>query len=297
MPLSLRNIALTGLRTIAIAGCISLAAIPVLLFSTRNTASAPIRVSAPASEPVVHHHAMLGAIAQSGDGLFGGAPLSRHHHATRTNAATVSAPDDRAALDQSVKSLLDGTMRYQVPETMTIDEPELVTLRISSTPNDTSIASGFSGTSDTVKFADSIRASLYGGDDFTVTARQTGDPQLIPPTGFTSWQWDVKPVHAGKSRLLTLRLDTYVHIHGRDVFYGTTKETNITVKVNAARQLTDFAKDHLEWLWGLCVIPAAEFLRRRFTHTASSAPEATRVQVMSETVEAVDVVAGTLSKS
>lgn len=198
-----------------------------------------------------------------------------------------AATNGQSTVAQSFKQLLDGTMRYEVPTVMTIDEPQVVTLRISGAPDDKSLAANFPGTSERVKFADSIRASLYGGDDFAVTPRQADNAQLIPPTGFSDWQWDVKPLHSGHARLLTLRLDTYLHVNGRDVFFSTSKERTITVNVNSARAVTDFAKDHLEWLWGLLVLPAGEFLRRRRKPTASLTPKGS-IPSITETVDLAD---------
>lgn len=107
-----------------------------------------------------------------------------------------------------------------------------------------------------------MRATLSGGSDFNVVARQDDqDYQLIPSVGYAQWDWDVTPQHYGEL-LLTLHIfaPSESHVANNDLI----KDVNIRVRADALGELKVTISQHWEWLWTAVIVPIGLLLRREW---------------------------------
>ena len=80
----------------------------------------------------------------------------------------------------------------------------------------------------------------------------------------TTWEWSVRPEEKGR-HTLKLRLYTIVNIEGSSApLEVKTFEREIPVEVSVPEMLMSYAKNNIQLVWLVLVVPIAGFLSRLF---------------------------------
>ena len=104
-----------------------------------------------------------------------------------------------------------GQLDWDVPQTMTMDQSQLITVRLhgyedaASTPDALPGGTG----SASLKVGTQMKVELVsaGGGDLTVVPVSEQGARYVPATGFTDWSWTVTPVHSTSAKKLRLTVE------------------------------------------------------------------------------------------
>ena len=199
------------------------------------------------------------------------------------NAAPAAAADagpDYDALDKALARLRQASIAYDVPQEMDIDDTRVLRLLISlaATVDDLKKAlnDGQPGGVDgaTVKVSPVMEAHL-SGPGFKIAA-DTNEEQPVGAQATTEWRWQIAPQQSGE-QLLALVLNARVSIDGSNTEYMIRSwDKTIKVRVTAWSRVLGFVSEHVEWLWGLIVVPVGGFVLTKLRSASRRQAKAAR---------------------
>lgn len=160
-----------------------------------------------------------------------------------------------------------GTMAYTVPSEMQVGKNYPIKLRISKTKNKVELIEGdrnitiYDSTIQSKVVIESIRvesimsAQLIGDSDkFQITSLST-ELQNIEETGYTEWEWRIKPLKGGQS-YLKLIVKVRVKEDGQEFYKDITVfDKNVNVKSNIGFSLWSFIQEYWQWIMTTIIIP------------------------------------------
>ncbi|MEZ5453830.1 MAG: toll/interleukin-1 receptor domain-containing protein [Thiothrix sp.] len=102
-----------------------------------------------------------------------------------------------------------GNILFNPPTEMTKDKTERIEVRISREAlDDAGLIGRGEVIRDTVRVSNLMSVALYG-DKFRVVSI-TDEKQLVEPTGYTEWSFDVTPLVVAKGQILTLKVSVHL---------------------------------------------------------------------------------------
>ena len=189
-----------------------------------------------------------------------------------TPAPTVAAPYDE--LDQALASMRSTPIAYDPPTAMNVGDTRVLTLVMSPSSSVDAIQKTLrdrgaidpQGTA--VKYAPRMQAHLAGAA-FQIDA-VTPESQAVSASAATEWRWQVTAQKEG-IQPLELSLNAQVTIAGGDTEYAIkTFDQSIEVKITGLAVVEAFVSEHVEWLFGLIVVPLAGLFWRKLRAARSS---------------------------
>lgn len=184
-----------------------------------------------------------------------------------------NTPALQAAIDAELSALAQGRIAYGVPREMKAGIDSEVVVRISRGSTE-GLGQGAPGPVEIERISVApVMAAELRGREFDVDPRGRQD-QIVPPSGFTEWEWSVVPTSAGDH---TLRIVVYVVLRlpdGTEEDFQIVKERSIDVRVNAAYSLGNFLSANLASILGVLTAlfgsgMALTFLNRRKKRNSS----------------------------
>jgi hypothetical protein len=156
---------------------------------------------------------------------------------------------DQTALEKALAALKTGTLAYNTPERMKVEQTAHIVAKIASEavsaealkaqmPQDAGTNTEMASTAITPK----MKMTLTGAD-FTITPLSS-EEQMVVGSVPTTWAWDIVPKHSGKLRL---HLAAVIELNGM-VKDFTTVDRDIAVQVDAADMVGDFVRGNWQWL-------------------------------------------------
>ncbi len=160
-----------------------------------------------------------------------------------------------------------GTMAYTVPEGMQVGKTYPVRLRISKTDNKVELIEGdrnitiYDSTVKSRVIIESIRVEsimsaqlISDSDKFQITPLST-ELQNIEETGYTEWEWRIKPLKGGQT-YLKLIVKVRVKEDGQEFYKDITVfDKNVDVKSNIGFSLWSFVQKYWQWMMTTIIIP------------------------------------------
>jgi tetratricopeptide (TPR) repeat protein len=172
-----------------------------------------------------------------------------------------AAPAPYDELDHVLASMRTTPIAYDPPAVMSVGETRLLTLVMSPSSSVDAIEKTLRarGAADpqgeTVRYAPRMEAHLAGAG-FKIDG-VTPDTQAVSASAPTEWRWQITAEKEGV-QALELSLNALVTIAGGDTEYAVkTFDRPIHVQVTPGAKVKAFVSEHVEWLFGLIVVPVA----------------------------------------
>lgn len=172
-------------------------------------------------------------------------------------------------LDLLVKGLPLGSIAFNVPNKMDLDESTELALTLSLTtglddlrrsvmfPQDKGTVESAS-----VRVTDRMEARLTG-NGFQITAI-TPELQAVIPSEATTWKWLIKAAHPGKHDL-HLTVSALVEINKSTTpFVSRTFDKTITVEITWQKKIAGFTQENWQWIWGAVGAPVGVWFFNRY---------------------------------
>jgi len=187
----------------------------------------------------------------------------------RNNNKNVTIQDKTKNNTTTLPEVVDnvGTMAYTVPEGMQVGKTYPVRLRISKTDNKVELIEGdrnitiYDSTVKSRVIIESIRVEsimsaqlISDSDKFQITPLST-ELQNIEETGYTEWEWRIKPLKGGQT-YLKLIVKVRVKEDGQEFYKDITVfDKNVDVKSNIGFSLWSFVQKYWQWMMTTIIIP------------------------------------------
>lgn len=160
----------------------------------------------------------------------------------------------------------DANIAFQTPDTMKLGKAREVKLLLSLEKTveelQSQLGSEFPTQGARIEAAPIMEANL-SGSAFKISSLNP-TRQAIRSSGETTWEWAVTPLEKG-SHSLKLRLYVVVTLQGTSApMEVKTFEREIPVEVSVGEVALDFAKNNVQLIWLVLVVPIAGFISRRF---------------------------------
>src|ERR1700676_3187616 len=158
-----------------------------------------------------------------------------------------------------------GAIAFNPPKNMIVGEEEHFKLLIGRkflalAKGDIEPIAGGAVTRQSIILSNTMRATLLGGSDFRVVARQDDHSfHTIPQNAYATWAWDVTALHAG-SLVLTMRIfaPDRRDAEGDELV----KEVRIAVRGDVVGQLKAVFLQYWQWAWSALLIPVVTIVWR-----------------------------------
>jgi hypothetical protein len=197
---------------------------------------------------------------------------SSSSNTTSSAKADIERPEESPnspEIDRIISTLGVAKIAFNTPDSMSLNEAKKLELLFSTYLSEEELKKAVAehnvegtiqGEPD-IKFSDEMEATLTG-DGFQIT-NVLPARRLISKKKITEWTWDVRPLKEGKLRL-HLTLNALVKIGGDPQLYPIrTYDREYTVSVGFTDSVTNFAKDHWQWLWTTVFLPVGAWLWKR----------------------------------
>jgi hypothetical protein len=187
----------------------------------------------------------------------------------RNNSKNVKIQDKTKNNTTTLPEVVDnvGTMAYTVPEGIQVGKTYPVRLRISKTKNKIELIEGdrnitiYDSTVKSRVVIESIRVEsimsaqlISDSDKFQITPLST-ELQNIEETGYTEWEWRIKPLKGGQT-YLKLIVKVRVKEDGQEFYKDITVfDKNVDVKSNIGFSLWSFIQKYWQWIVTTIIIP------------------------------------------
>lgn len=188
--------------------------------------------------------------------------------------------DPQNELDQQIQKLKAGTIAFNTPDTMTLEEAQLIHLVLSPTPADVSIQKQVTGGGTVVtaeaRYSRVVEARLEGEAFKISTASAARQPMSEAEP--TEWRWQIVPKVPGTHQLF-LSLYAVVLVDGeRHERLLKTFERKLSVTVSFSRSPVAFMRHNPAWgmagaglaILGLTALSICTRFNRRITATSGS---------------------------
>jgi len=165
-------------------------------------------------------------------------------------------------VDDILKNMQLGTIAFNVPSSMNLEDTALLHLVLSLTKQVEELKKLIEekGRKEgaRIRISNFMEATL-SGPNFHITAI-TPARQVISAHEDTEWKWEIQPQRTGTNNL-HLVLNALFTIEGRDRFRTVKSfDKTIEVKVTFAQTLMGFFRENWKWLWTTLLAPAALIL-------------------------------------
>lgn len=175
--------------------------------------------------------------------------------------------DWRQTLINELERFPVGRVMFNPPDTMKLGIHERVEVRISQ-DNQVDIISNLIGHGITqieeMKVSESMKVKLIG-NSFKINRINEHEEQIVVPSGFTEWAWDVTPNKIGKQKLF-LRITLGIRLPYGEVNKDlTTLERELLVNVNPIYSAKLFAINYWKWIITSLLIPLLGWLFNAYT--------------------------------
>lgn len=166
----------------------------------------------------------------------------------------------------------DANIAFQTPDTMKLGKSREVKLLLSLEKTveelQSQLGTEFPTQGAQIEAAPIMEANL-SGSAFKISSLNP-TRQAIRSSGETTWEWAVTPLEKG-SHSLKLRLYVVVTLQGTSApMEVKTFEREIPVEVSVGEVALDFAKNNVQLIWLVLVVPIAGFISRRFGKKAAA---------------------------
>ena len=190
----------------------------------------------------------------------------------------VSNPKIKAIIIDNAPTILNDTINgiivYSIPDNMKIGKLYTIRLRISKDKNktemivgdrhipinDTSIKSTI--TIESVRVESIMSAQLLSIDGKIEIKPQSTEFQNIEKSGYTEWEWSVKPIKSGNC---VLKLLVKVRIKDSGDFFKdiTVFDRKIEIKPDIVYTIINFLKNYWQWIMTSIIIPIIVYVYKR----------------------------------
>ena len=174
--------------------------------------------------------------------------------------ATPGPTDPIASVDDILNRALTGSLAYNAPESMQVDETVTIQLLLNPSISEAELGQQIeeSGTvtTGTVQVTPLMKAELIARDEaFDIVPLHDTAEQPISTVDTTRWQWQVTAHQEGTQRL-TLVVYRLVKYDGRDYWREVeTYRSDITVNVTWVQRLGTF-----DWQWLVGILATSGFI-------------------------------------
>jgi hypothetical protein len=199
-------------------------------------------------------------------------------HATHTPPVQLAPPPPLPAVSQPVHSdpayslgeqeaawfqqLKNGSIVYDVPQQMTLGEPETVAVTIYGYKSAVPASQGDQTQPAQLKVAEFMRVEISQADnpnEFTIVHGDNPDEQFVPLNGSQTWTWTVTPNHTGDNQKLKFQAFVIYKDPAQNVQQPLdSTDKTVTVGTRSIGDLAHDAKDNF-WLhpmnWVKYVLP------------------------------------------
>lgn len=174
-------------------------------------------------------------------------------------------PDNMNTVDHLLNEMEFGTVAFNTPTNINIDDNPEIQLLLSLTETieelKKSITEEGAKVGANIKVSNRMEARLTGYK-FQITAI-TPEIQAVSKSQPTEWKWEVAPKEEGEFEL-HLTLTALLDIDG----YNTprkikTFERNIKITVTPLQKIKLFIKNNWQWLWAAILVPIAGWFWKR----------------------------------
>ncbi len=169
--------------------------------------------------------------------------------------------------NQSTENITPGTMAYSVPEEMKVGNTYNIKLRISKDNNKIQLISGdrnitISDTSiksivtiESIRVEPIMSAQLVSDENSFEIKSLSTEVQNIEQSGYTEWQWLIKPLKGGEN-FLKLVVKVRVKEDGQEFYKDITVfDKKIPVKSNTIFTVKSFLSQYWQWIMTTIIIP------------------------------------------
>ena len=176
-----------------------------------------------------------------------------------------SAPDPLRNVDHILENLEFGSIAFNAPTTINIEDSRQIQLILSLTEAAEDLKKAITEEGEkigaNIKVSDRMGARL-SGYMFQIVAI-TPEVQAVSKTQKTEWKWEINPKEEGRHRL-HLTLTALLEVDG----YNTPRAIRtfskvIEVNVTASQRVGLFVKNNWQWLWAAILVPVAGWLWKR----------------------------------
>ncbi|MGD9562162.1 MAG: hypothetical protein AB7F88_08070 [Pyrinomonadaceae bacterium] len=194
--------------------------------------------------------------------------------ATPGPTPAVEPTSERPTVDSIRESLAIGSIAFNKPSEMQLEEPKEVQLVLSPSVAVEELKKRVTGDGpiqgSEAQVSDYMEATLYG-DNFLIT--NATQRKLVSNKGVTEWRWDVTPTKAGKQRL-HMSLSAIVNYKdGEKALEIETFHEVIAVNVTLSQRLYAFGNvigSHLQWIAPSLLIPLGLWVWNRWRKKAKA---------------------------
>ncbi len=169
--------------------------------------------------------------------------------------------------NQSTENITPGTMAYSVPEEMKVGNTYNIKLRISKDNNKIELINGdrnitISDTSiksivtiESIRVEPIMSAQLVSDENSFEIKSLSTEVQNIEQSGYTEWQWLIKPLKGGDN-FLKLVVKVRVKEDGQEFYKDITVfDKKIPVKSNTIFTVKSFLSQYWQWIMTTIIIP------------------------------------------
>lgn len=183
-------------------------------------------------------------------------------------ATTASGPpsdDTLENVDQILARLEFGTIVFNVPATINLQETAIIQLVLGLQTSAAELRRMIEASGETeaarIRVSNRMEARLSGAN-FAITAVNP-EVQAVTRAAVTEWKWEIKPISTGRQRL-HLTLSALVNVDGESTpRVIRTFDKKIAVEVTWAQRAGSFIEKNWQWLWAVVLLPVAGWVWRK----------------------------------
>lgn len=173
--------------------------------------------------------------------------------------------DPLQAIDDVLEGMVLGTLAFNAPKEMNINESALIhlVLGVEKTIEDVKrmIEEEGDKVGANIRVSNRMEARL-SGRNFEITAINP-EIQAVARKEVTEWKWEVKPIAEG-SQNLHLTLSALIIVEGESTpKVIRTFDRTITVEVTIAQKIKGFIQNNWQWLWAVVLVPLGGWIWKR----------------------------------
>jgi len=175
----------------------------------------------------------------------------------------------RAEPVNTLDPLTDAAIAYNAPKNAIVGEPITIILRIDPTATVEHIKQLIPDVpgdiiAKQIRVSQIIRAELTVDDTEFRLVNLSPNEQALFVSEPNIWQWELTALTAGTNHI-TISVTALVHVAGHDTnHFITAYSDDIVVTATTKQQIKALYDKHKDKLWGLLIVPAFEWARRRF---------------------------------